>query len=62
VDPGIYGERVLTLATDAINQLMAATEVERIATGRPLLEGPPDNDGLRGQAWERRRVRLMAGL
>lgn len=62
VDPGIYGERVLTLATDAINQLMDATDVQRIARGRPLLAGPPDNDQLRGQAWERRRVRLMAGL
>jgi hypothetical protein len=62
VDPGTYAERVLTLATEAINQLMDATDVGRVASGRALLSGPPDDDELRGETWQRRRVRLMAGL
>jgi hypothetical protein len=40
VDPGIYGERVLTFATDAINQLMDATEVERSRTAEYCSQGP----------------------
>jgi|RhiMetdeSRZDD1v2_1073273.scaffolds.fasta_scaffold38372_2 hypothetical protein len=61
VDPGKYAERALRLAIDALNALMAATEVERLVNDpTTLLTGPPASDTR--DEWRRARCRLLAGL
>jgi len=65
VDPGIYAETTLKLATEAINTLMSETQVERLVSDpASLLTGPPPDSG-RGPLdgdWYRARCGLLAGF
>jgi hypothetical protein len=64
IDPGIYAEKVFALATHAVNDLMAATPVERLVSDPSiLLHGPPpDRREPFPSSWHRSRCRLLAGL
>ncbi len=62
VEPDVFCERLMPLALELLDRILAATDVERLPNVQSpsLLIGPPDEFPFRAEI--RRRLRLLAGV